>query len=202
MADDYQVIRPSEQAIEGAPRPRRAPEFPDDPDAARAEIEATRARMSETIDEIEDVLLRKKEQIQDRLDVFAPVRENPLPILGAALGAGLLLGLVTGGGDDEDDEDADYDYRVNYGRARLLVPDTSERAELWERRARRLLRIAREQEAELEALRTRGPRMATTWENDEEEPYEDDYQADGTLDELGETITDRLTGLISGLFRR
>ena len=176
----------------------------DDPARARAQIEQTRARMSETIDEIEDVLLRKKEQIQDRLDVFAPVRERPLPILGAALGAGLLLGFLTGGGDEEDDEDEEenYDYRLNYGRARMLVGDTSERAELWERRARRLLRIAREQEAELEALRTRAPRMATTWENDEEEPYEDDFQADGTLEELSETITNRLTGFIAGLFRR
>lgn len=74
----------------------------DDPDVARAEIEQTRARMSSTIDTIEEVLLRKKEQIQERLDVMAPVRQNPLPAAGVVFGAGLLLGLLTGGGDDHD----------------------------------------------------------------------------------------------------
>jgi hypothetical protein len=47
-------------------------------DAARAEIERTRARMSETLDEIEENLLRTKENIRRRFDVIGRVRERPL----------------------------------------------------------------------------------------------------------------------------
>src|SRR5690606_12413565 len=124
----------------GAP----APEEGGDPEVAREQIERTRARMSETIDEIEDVLVRKKEQIQERLDFLAPVRERPLASLGVVLGAGLVLGLLTGGGDDED---------RSYTHRRTL-DELQDRAESWERRARRLMRVAREQEEELAALTT------------------------------------------------
>jgi ElaB/YqjD/DUF883 family membrane-anchored ribosome-binding protein len=104
-------------------------------DAARAEIERTRTRMSETIDEIEDVLLRKKEQFRDTLDVRARIREKPLHAAGIVLGAGLLLGLLTGGGSRPGPSPAD-----------------DGRASLWEARARRLLAIAREQEDEIDEL--------------------------------------------------
>ncbi len=120
----------------------------DDPDAVRSEIEHTRARMSGTIDEIEDALLRKKENIQDRLNVFSPVRNNPLPSVGIAFGAGLLLGYLTAEGDD------------GYDRHH---PDTdddefwSRRASDWEARARRLLDLAKRQEVELSELRGRSP---------------------------------------------
>jgi ElaB/YqjD/DUF883 family membrane-anchored ribosome-binding protein len=105
----------------------------DDPEIARAEVERTRARMSATLDEIEDVLLRKKAEIQDRLDWRARVREKPLQAAGIALGVGLLLGLLTGG-------------------RRPQLPASNGRAELWEARARRLLRIAREQEGQIDDL--------------------------------------------------
>lgn len=114
----------------------RADAGPEDPQEVRAEIEQTRARMSDTIDEIEEVLLRKKERIQDRLDVLAPVRERPLATVGVVFGVGLALGLLTGG-DDEEEQRWEGDGR----------------ADLWETRARRLLRIAREQEEELDRLR-------------------------------------------------
>ncbi len=110
-------------------------------DAARDEIERTRARMSETIGEIETVLVQKRAEIEDRLDVGARIRERPLHAVGIVLGAGLLLGLLTGGGgSDEDDEE----------KRRRLAAD--HRASLWEGRARRLLAIARAQEEELEEL--------------------------------------------------
>src|SRR5690606_7129622 len=102
MADQYPVTPASGRPV-GTPAPapapaaHRPPRFPDDPDAARAEIAATRARMSDTIDEIEDVLLRKKEEIRDRLDVMDPVREQPLRSLAMVFGAALLLGFLTGG---------------------------------------------------------------------------------------------------------
>jgi ElaB/YqjD/DUF883 family membrane-anchored ribosome-binding protein len=164
---------PSEAAV--------AEHFPEveDPDLARAQIEATRARMSETIDEIEGVLVRKKEEIQNRLDVLAPVRENPWPSMGIALGAGLVLGLLTGGGDDEDEEmEEDVHFRrqvgyasrsqLDYTRARTdsagygartesasyrTRTDLEHRTEILEERTRRLLSIARDQEDEIRRLR-------------------------------------------------
>jgi ElaB/YqjD/DUF883 family membrane-anchored ribosome-binding protein len=127
MSDDIQVVPEGAEA--------------DDPELARARIAQTRARMSGTIDEIEDVLLRRKEQIQDRLDPFTVVRQRPLQAAGAVFGAGVLLGLLTGGGDDdEDDDDAihgfdpsamyrayPYGYGWNGGSAHF-DPDRYERA--------------------------------------------------------------------------
>jgi ElaB/YqjD/DUF883 family membrane-anchored ribosome-binding protein len=118
----------------------------EDPSISRAEIEMTRARMSGTIDEIEDALLRRKERVQERLDFMAPVRERPLVSAGVALGAGLVLGLLTGGGDDDGEEWTDRHAHLH---------DADRRADKWETRAQRLLRIAREQEVELDMLRHR-----------------------------------------------
>jgi len=130
----------------------------DDPDATRAEIDRTRARMSRTLDSIESALLRKKEQIQERLDVMAPVRQRPLVSVGAVFGASLVLGYLTGGGDDAEEAPA---ARGGTGFTGMPLPlashldddDAAMRAELWEKRARRLLRVARSQEEELAALR-------------------------------------------------
>lgn len=125
--------------------------------ATRAEIEMTRARMSETIDEIEDALLRKKESIQNRMDVTAPVRDNPVPAAAAALGAGLLLGLITGGPDEEETRWREYDERLRLAE---------QRADTWEARAHQLLRVAQRQEARLEAMEDYGE-----WEMVEERPF-------------------------------
>ncbi|MFL5537620.1 MAG: DUF3618 domain-containing protein [Longimicrobiaceae bacterium] len=73
-----------------------------DPDAVRDEIERTRARMSSTIEQIEGALQRKKGEIQEKLDVVAPVRERPWLFAAGVFGTGLALGLLTGGGDDDD----------------------------------------------------------------------------------------------------
>src|SRR5215218_2911462 len=73
-----------------------------DPDAVRDEIERTRARMSSTIDQIEGALQRKKGEIQEKLDVAAPIRERPWVFAAGVFGTGLVLGLLTGGGDDDD----------------------------------------------------------------------------------------------------
>lgn len=169
-----------------------------DPDVARTEIEHTRSRMSETIDDIEDALLRKKEQIQDRLDVFAPVKENPLPSVGISFGAGLVLGLLTGG-----DDEPDYEYDRYRGDD---ADHWEDRAETWESRARRLLRIAQEQEEELEALRDekigRRSRLATLsrWDEDEDDE-EDDYDSEDAsiVDDLRDAITGNVAGLLKNV---
>jgi len=126
--------------------------------------------MSETIDEIEEQLLRRKQTLEEKLDVkaqvrerLAPVRERlapiqeqvhrrPLVVFGGVFGTGLLLGLLTGGDDDDDDRprrsgrsagDADYD------------GGTDVRARRWEEQSRRLMRQNSEQEEELRRLRSR-----------------------------------------------
>jgi len=192
MADEIRAThRPATSLDPDAtvnPAARPAPDA-GDAGVARTQIEQTRARMSETIDEIEEVLVRKKERLQDRLDILAPVRENPLAAAGAVFGAGLLLGLLTGGGDDASprgyhDEDAEM------------------RAEEWERRARRLLRIAREQEEELEALSGHRGRLSVPWRPDEEAM--EGGARSGHSAGMGDELTDRITGLVTnaihGLF--
>lgn len=130
----------------------------DDPELARMQIEQTRARMSDTIDQIENTLLRKKENLEERLDVMAPVRrkarENPYPVIGGVFLAGLVLGLLTGG-DDEDDEPrpAVRRFAADFDRERAHGYHWEERARTWERRARRLMDLANRQEAELLSLR-------------------------------------------------
>lgn len=130
----------------------------DDPELARLQIEQTRARMSDTIDQIEGALLRKKERIEEKMDVMAPVRrrarENPYPVIGGVFLAGLVLGLLTGG-DDEDDEPrpAVRRYAVDFDRERAHGHHWEERSHTWERRARRLMDLANRQEAELLSLR-------------------------------------------------
>ncbi|HEX8431450.1 MAG TPA: DUF3618 domain-containing protein [Longimicrobium sp.] len=136
-----------------------------DADATRAEIEQTRARMSETIDTIEEALLRKKGQIEEKLDVKAQVRERlspvtdrvnrqPLAIFGGVFGAGLVLGYITGDGDDKP--------RASKRSARLTAEagdeygsDWKGRSRRWEEQARRLMKQNQEQEEELHRLRSR-----------------------------------------------
>lgn len=136
----------------------------DDPELARMQIEQTRARMSDTIGQIEETLLRKKEQVEEKLDVMAPVRrkarENPYPIIGGVFLAGLVLGFLTGGDDDDDDEPtpAVRRYAVDFDRERAYGNHWEERARTWERRARRLMDVANRQEAELLAAREGRPR--------------------------------------------
>lgn len=130
----------------------------DDPDLARMQIEQTRARMSETIDQIEGALLRKKEAIEEKMDVMAPVRrtarENPYPVIGGVFLAGLVLGLLTGGDDDDDEpQPAVRRYAVDFDRERNHGQHWEERSRTWERRARRLMDLANRQEAELLSLR-------------------------------------------------
>lgn len=154
--------------------------------------------MSETIDEIEDVLLEKKETIlatakgiRQRLDPFYKARERPLPAVGIVFGVGLLLGVLTGGRK-----------RMEVAVIEAPAAPPPPRSDLWERRARRLLRIARQQQEELAAAREPQPE----WEEEPEyeEDYEDDYYSPDDYDDEEEIdlearpfgLRDRLRGVL------
>lgn len=198
----------------------------DDPEAVRSEIEQTRERMSSTIDEIESVLARKKEQIQDKLDVLSPVRERPLAATGIAFGVGLALGLITGGGDDDDsydeprysrtrrtalglgamgmgmgssDDDDEHDvYSPSFDHA------AAERAAMWESRARRLLRVAQEQEDKIRELQERYGTLYTRemeltgWDDDEAASHE----VVSSIASLRDNVLHGITGFLTEAFQQ
>ncbi|MGI9189388.1 MAG: hypothetical protein ACR2F9_04505 [Longimicrobiaceae bacterium] len=157
--------------------------------AARAEIEQTRARMSETIEEIERVLLHRKERVRERLDVLAPVRERPLASLGAAFGVALLLGLLTGG-DDGGSEPNDRGWK--------------ERSDTWEARSRRLLDIAKAQSEEIRELRedVGELRSEALEERHARERSERESAGPSWRDRLAETLTGFIGDTLQQLARR
>ncbi len=154
-------------------------EKPRSSEAARDEIERTRARMSETIDEIEEALLRKKADLRERLDVPARLREKPLAVVGVALGAGLLLGLLTGGG------------KASRKKEEGERAEREARASRWERRARRLLSIARAQESRIDQLESAVDELGEMYHSAR---YDDDGLDDlpSRFAELRENVTERI----------
>ncbi|HEX6924973.1 MAG TPA: DUF3618 domain-containing protein [Longimicrobiaceae bacterium] len=221
MADEHPLTRVAPTAVDGPLRPRREPEFPDDPRAARAEIEATRARMSDTLDEIEEVLLRKKESIRERMDVLAPVRADPIRTIAMIFGAAVLLGFLTAGRNGKRRAERDNRPSLSAGEPLEDLEDDEqdeeaelawERAEEWEDRAHRLLRIARAQEAELEIHRNRGNalleelrrlrrRVAREEEYDEDDEDEDELEP-GFFERLRQSAVDRLADLVGEISHR
>ncbi len=160
-------------------------EHPRNTDDARDEIERTRARMSETIDEIEETLLRKRDDIRERLDVGARLRDRPLAAVGVALGAGLLLGLLTGGaGSDKRREREENERREREEDERRARDD--EREELWEQRARRLLAIGRKQQRRIDRLESSIAKL-------ERRARDDDGERIGArLTEFGSGVAERI----------
>ncbi len=219
MADEIRVTDgsdvPRDVPVTRPEPPTMPPEEIEDPEVARAEIQATRARMSETINEIEGVLVRRKERIQDRLDILSPVRENPLPSAGIALGAGLLLGLLTGGGEEEERDEESGDWHdwngpaytaatAAVGEARYGDRDDGywrRRAETWESRARRLRDIAHRQEEEIRYLREKwGEQRAEAFEREEwERQRREESDGSDTMHELRSTIEDLRETVVSGV---
>jgi hypothetical protein len=104
-------------------------------DEARDAVERSRQRISSTLDALEDRIVEKKHELQERVDVLRPVRdqivERPFTALAVGLGVGALLGSIGGGGDDDGHE------HHRSGRMRGGLSD-DDRRELREwRRARR-----------------------------------------------------------------
>jgi ElaB/YqjD/DUF883 family membrane-anchored ribosome-binding protein len=158
---------------------------PEDPEAARAQIEQTRERMSQTIDEIEDALLRKKARIQDRLDILSPIRDNPLPAVGAVFAGGLILGLLTGGGDDEEPELGEAAGLLGAAAAARLRSGRDDAADFWEDRSKRLRKAGRKGRKKLEHLRDRA-----------EERYEDEGGVGGIVETLAASVVSALATLV------
>lgn len=198
----------------------------EDPEVARADIEATRVRMSGTIDEIEDVLVRKKASIQSRMDVLSPIKEHPWPSMGIALGAGLIIGLLTGGEDHEEDHE-DYDTDLSFQGAavdldqrpsmesrypRDLDSGWRRRAETLQARTQRLLDIAREQEEEIESLRMRKGKSfrsrAAGYDRDLDEmddmdaPRVRSTSGSSMVSGLGNALVNGLTDLVTDTIRQ
>jgi ElaB/YqjD/DUF883 family membrane-anchored ribosome-binding protein len=75
-------------------------------DEARSAVERSRERISNTLDALEDRIVEKKHEIQDRVDVLKPVRQQvenrPFTAVAVAVGVGALLGSLGGRGRDED----------------------------------------------------------------------------------------------------
>lgn len=186
----------------------------DDPDTVRSEIEQTRARMSSTIDQLESALIRKKEKIEERLDVAAPVRQRPLAYVGGVFAAGLVLGLLTGG---KDREEREYDEeelgpaasRGRGGRALAMASvdyegEWKSRAREWENRARELMKTCTRQEAEIRQLRSasrreqRFERHGGYYEHYDRAPREEhDEESGGWRD----TVTAGISGMVTSLLR-
>lgn len=75
----------------------KAPGAGSDPDGLRREIEATRARMSRTLDEIEGTLVRQKEEVVARVtlrDLRHRIATSPLRPLMIAFAAGYVVAAI------------------------------------------------------------------------------------------------------------
>jgi hypothetical protein len=156
--------------------------------------------------------------------VLSPVRERPLAATGIAFGVGLALGLITGGGDDSDDDEP------HYPRARpmplalgamgmgmgssdddeddVYSPSfdhgAAERAAMWESRARRLLRVAQEQEDKIRELQERYGTLYTRemeltgWEDDEAASNE----VVSSIASLRDNVLHGITGFLTEAFQQ
>ncbi len=130
MAQEIRIERRAAHP-DGGRTARREPETTED---ARRAIEATRGRISATLDEIEGRIGEAREKITARVNVVRPVRnqlrEHPLAGVGIAFGAGLVLGLLTGGEEGREER-----------RRRRGMLEEEEREELRRWRAERRERL-------------------------------------------------------------
>jgi ElaB/YqjD/DUF883 family membrane-anchored ribosome-binding protein len=108
-------------------------------DEARDAVERSRQRISSTLDALEERIVEKKHELQEKVDVLRPVRDQivnrPFTAIAVGVGIGALLGSIGGGRDDEE-----HEHRRS-GRIRGVLEDR-DRKELrkWRRARRERLR--------------------------------------------------------------
>jgi ElaB/YqjD/DUF883 family membrane-anchored ribosome-binding protein len=109
------------------------PGEPNTVEQARAEVARSRARISDTLDELEDRLVDKQHALREKLDVKKRlndiIEKRPLVAVGAVAGLGFLLGLIGGrGGTDagmDDDEREELRELLREARANGDTPSIS-----------------------------------------------------------------------------
>jgi ElaB/YqjD/DUF883 family membrane-anchored ribosome-binding protein len=73
---------------------------------ARDAVEQSRQRISSTLDQLEDRIVEKKHELQDKADVLRPVRdrivERPFTAVVVGVGVGALIGSLGGGSDTDE----------------------------------------------------------------------------------------------------
>jgi hypothetical protein len=152
---------------------------------ARDAVERSRERISSTLDRLEDRIVEKKHELQERVDVLRPVRERvvqrPLTAVMVGLGVGAFLGSL-GGGDDEEHEHR----HARSGRLRGSALSDDERHELREwRKARR------------ERLRSSARRQ-----RDDAEHEDGGARFDGLKHQLMGAVTSAITTAVTRRVRR
>jgi ElaB/YqjD/DUF883 family membrane-anchored ribosome-binding protein len=106
-------------------------------DEARDAVERSRQRISSTLDALEGRIVEKKHEIQNRVDVLRPVRDQverrPFTAVAVAVGVGALLGSIGGRGTEDEERQGRRD-----GKGRLSEDDRTELRE-WRRMRRERL---------------------------------------------------------------
>jgi hypothetical protein len=151
-------------------------------DEARDAVERSRQRISSTLDALEDRIVEKKHEIQERVDVLRPVRaqiaERPFTAVAVAVGVGALLGSI-GGGDGDDHRHS------RSGRLRGHALGDADRQELREwRKARK------------ERLRAR------LQNNDDDDEDRSDSRFDALKHQLMGAVTSAVTTAVTKRVRR
>lgn len=150
----------------------------------RAEIEETRARMSDTIGELEEVLLQKRARLQESLDLRARLAEKPLLAVGLVLGAGLIVGLLTSGG----------------GRDRSRVVERRRRD--WDERSAQLLDLLQEHEERITDLECAFEEYPGIFAGDGEEGDSPLARWSGLAERVGAFVTEGGRSLFDEVRRR
>lgn len=144
-------------------------------DEARHAVERSRQRISTTLDQLEERIVEKKHELQDRADVLRPVREQvqnrPFTAVAVGLGVGALLGSL-GGSDDEE-----RDSSRRHGRHGSALSD-SERRELREWR------------------KSRRERLETRFESRNTSRQHSDSEGPGRLDAMKHQLMGAITSAI------
>jgi ElaB/YqjD/DUF883 family membrane-anchored ribosome-binding protein len=116
-------------------------ETPQTVDQARDAVERSRQRISSTLDALEERIVEKKHEIQDRVDVMRPVREQiaerPFTALAVGVGVGALLGSL--GGRDDSEHSHRRSGRIS---GRTLSDEDREELQQWRQARKRRLRAA------------------------------------------------------------